>query len=1277
MPKTSTSYANLHVPERLFSDLSDKSKEVNRFIESKKNVEFEMRLGKYENGQGRSTFVPGASYEEFSRFYTYLEENYTKVSSENYLDIYSDTVKTRNGESIRMTITGSGAIMNYCATNILPQNITFQNKTRLGHHLNIDICDVRLSLSEEKELKIYEMVIGTMEELNKQVYDSDKEFRYKKRMSYLSPDKLFRYDLTQTKQVYDGSNFKVYKKLGESTIFDQQPVYEIEVEWVALDVKLTPQMITEHMTNIMQIRNNTELVLTNLEKEYILKDFLSLYLNKSIADVDREFEEYYNRRDKQYHKMFPGAKVSTLEFDNLFRSEKKPYIFADYTVTDKADGERYLLFIDRSNFVFFINDRMEVLRTDIQLAESEKMGSTVLDGELVVKIEQGVQVYHYYAFDVIFNHNDSAYRRNLFPKDGEDRSNSRIGILENYIQRIKTVQSPVINGVPFVQISMKNMQSIDGVNVKSMTDHCEAIWSNRSSYPYELDGLIFTPKFGAYPIGKLWASALKWKPPQENSIDFLIKFRSGDSSIQTAVEGDAIVKYQLGDLYVGDMTEKRGYMEKKFDIPNTISKDPTYLIRVPLNSSGSKDDVVVRDETIVECVWNSGWKVLRTRLDKTQRYLASGKKIGGTANNIAVAISIWSTIVHPVTVDMITGVVSLEASKKSEYYSNVGTSLTEPLRGFNNYIKALLIGGARETGPALIDFSCGRGGDIQKWFSSKYERVVGLDYSRTGIESLDPAIGAYGRIESKKRTNSKFAKWVEGVKLFWADTSKMVTYEHQNGICNTSKKEEAKEALKTKFDVGMSFFTAHYYFESPLKIRGFFQNMFDNVKNGGLAVITCFDGVEMFKMLEDFEPGQIYSGLVDSKPVWQIKKGYNKHTPFLSDKHNVGLKIEIKFESISDDYLTEYLVHPEYLLKMAEEYGFVLIDPAEAKSQFGLPNGTGLFGEIVKSLDNPDEMRKLRSSELGRVYYDDINNLVTDDKYTDLRDWNKRNRYFILRKIGDDNTTTKTWRSKLEKYDCNKEYEQKEVEIEIDLPEPVLQLPVKTIELLDHVAQEQEQAKPKAKRTISRKEPTNVTSEQEQASSTLPPAVSIEVPAVPEEDAIPVPKRRVLKKKPVASEESGLVKPEAPLEPSEVASSENVKKRVLKKKPVASEESGLVKQEAPLEPASVVSSENAKKSVLKKKSVTSEESVLVQEAPVSAVSKPSVSAASNAPRKKKTLAAGPNVLAMLQKAVEAPSTSEPTEPSEVHAETQSEAQEAVKTVPVGTKIKVSKKLLKK
>jgi hypothetical protein len=1067
MPKldADTHNPNLYVPGELYREIGTKMRILAERVSSKKtntdiNVEFEIRLGKYESDSDRNSFVPGVTYEEFSRFYTFLEENYQKVDIKTDLDIIAMSLGQfdKDKNQVRITISGSENIMKYCSTSVVPfesEDVSFQVKSRIPQLENTDIgiYDIRLSASDEHTLPL-EMVLNlnetdSLEVLNRKVNESMKKFRYKKRISYLSQDGLFRYDITQTKQINDSkTGIKLEKSLRESVIFNQQPIYEVEAELVYKDKADNIEKITDptfkdsvlsHITNLLQIRHDTELVLSNLEKENILIDFLSLYLDKSTADAQKDFKLYYNRKDKQYNKMFPGAKVSTLELVSLFKKDakaaNKPYIFEDYTVTDKADGERFILFISKNNCIFLVNDRMDVLRTDIQLEdESDKLHSTMLDGELVITVENGVKVYNYYAFDIIFKHREPIFKNPLFPRAEKNRSSCRSAILENVVSRIQKVPSPMIDGVRYFNIAMKNLRSIKGEDIERMRNQCGLIWNHREeAFKYELDGLIFTPKFDEYPIGKLWANALKWKPPQENSIDFLIKFRKDE--IQTVVEGGVAHKYQLADLYVGENVEKKGrdgphkeyvYVEKMFDIPNTLSKEPTYLIKVPVNSTGSKDEVVVRSETIVECVWNSGWKVLRTRLDKTQRFLASGKKISGTANNFSVAVSIWSTIVEPINTDVLTGLVPLLTSKK-EYYSNSGTYLTEPVRSFNNYVKALLIGGGRLYGKSLIDFSCGRGGDLKKWFISKYERVVGLDYSKVGIESMDPAIGALGRIDSMKKNNPAFAKWADNVKLFWADTSKIVSGHVQNGICNEKQRELAKPELEKKFDVGVSFFTAHYYFESPSKIRGFFQNLFDNVNDKGVAIITCFDGLEMFNWLDGMPDGQIYSGLVKSKTVWQIKKGYNKHTPFLPDSNNVGLKIDIKFESISDDYYSEYLVHPEYLIKMAKKYGFNLISDEDALLKFNLPKSTALFGELMDNLQEPSQMDNLRQSALGRVYYEDINNLINDGDYVQLRHWTKRNRYFIFEK----STTSAAegiatgWRKRLSTYDCDTEYDSK------------------------------------------------------------------------------------------------------------------------------------------------------------------------------------------------------------------------------------------------------------
>jgi hypothetical protein len=61
------------------------------------------------------------------------------------------------------------------------------------------------------------------------------------------------------------------------------------------------------------------------------------------------------------------------------------------------------------------------------------------------------------------------------------------------------------------------------------------IWDSKHLYPYKLDGLIYTPQFE--PVGydsskfdfytqlrTAWYRNLKWKPAEENTIDFLVKF---------------------------------------------------------------------------------------------------------------------------------------------------------------------------------------------------------------------------------------------------------------------------------------------------------------------------------------------------------------------------------------------------------------------------------------------------------------------------------------------------------------------------------------------------------------------------------------------------------------------------------------------------------------------------------------------------------------------------------------------------------------------------------
>jgi hypothetical protein len=188
------------------------------------NIEFEVRLGNYEKtSSGQLTFTPGVSYEEFSRFYTYLEDNCKKVEAENYLDIYCRELPQINGFPVRTTIKGSGNIMDYCISNNLSLKsddvVSFQIKMKNPGipKIDIDIYDMRLSVGGEVSFStsdiLTELKMSTAEELQKRIHDADKQFRYKKRTSYISPDGMFRYDLTQVKQVFSGNSLKYEKTL--------------------------------------------------------------------------------------------------------------------------------------------------------------------------------------------------------------------------------------------------------------------------------------------------------------------------------------------------------------------------------------------------------------------------------------------------------------------------------------------------------------------------------------------------------------------------------------------------------------------------------------------------------------------------------------------------------------------------------------------------------------------------------------------------------------------------------------------------------------------------------------------------------------------------------------------------------------------------------------------------------------------------------------------------------------------------------------------------------
>ena len=96
-----------------------------------------------------------------------------------------------------------------------------------------------------------------------------------------------------------------------------------------------------------------------------------------------------------------------------------------------------------------------------------------------------------------------------------------------------------------------------------------SIMDNPTKYPYDIDGLIFTPAklavYSYYPSMPVeikpdmtWNSVFKWKPPEQNTVDFLIKYISD-------VKKDGL-KYRKFGLYVADKN-----LLKEYTIKNVLN----------------------------------------------------------------------------------------------------------------------------------------------------------------------------------------------------------------------------------------------------------------------------------------------------------------------------------------------------------------------------------------------------------------------------------------------------------------------------------------------------------------------------------------------------------------------------------------------------------------------------------------------------------------------------------------------------------------------------------
>ena len=822
---------------------------------------------------------------------------------------------------------------------------------------------------------------------------------------------------------------------GES---DKEKILQVVVDAVL-------QQFQSHLHELLCCIQDVKLLLSETTKKQVIKQY-----------------EILTRQGSKVKFMGPDPVTLTLQ---EMLPENPHSILQGYVVTEKADGYRAQLMITQKKHGYLIRKSgSHIIVIDTGWTFKDTKGSWLFDGEYITKDKQGNQQELYMVFDVYYagdgsnTYPDHAY---TYPWSAT-KSHSRSSILFEFRKQVDYEESlhptltlgfkTYLNGPKALKLK-KNTTTYS--NMSAMGKMCHKILSTdmtQSGYGYTIDGLIFMPMHSPVkstseiPVDSIsgrWTTNYKWKPPEENTIDFKVKIVKEtyqkkqrdkctsiviDSKVVSCKQVHLIVGYDEKQDTQCDYTWKLLTQQKGSSVKEILFHPPNestqiHICNIPLVEGKmlcARDKVELRDDMIVEMSYHpeapegARWKPLRERFDK------SSPQFFTVANNV------WDTIQYPVTDAMVRGkdlkeipdILSSMPKDEDAYY--IGTdesSRDQPLRKFHNFIKQRLINDIcssmkSKDGTAILDTSVGRGGDIKKYLGSdcKISFFLGLDISSNINEA-----GKRYYFERMSKPNAMFIQYDTSLPIHTGEgcvgTDKDIKKnKHLIDILYKNNKSLPKEfrqiereyrGLGTKsFQVISSQFSLHYYFKDESTLRGFLQNLQDNCTKGGYFIGTCYDGMKVFQTLQDTQ-------MIDMKDeygklVYSITKNYEidsfTYSPDMIDMM-FGQEIEVYMNSIGQT-ITEYLVNFEMFIELMKEYGFSLTNPQLKGKQSGIFDqkdftyqpGMGGFDQIISKLSN-------LSSKDPRIkkYHSDALQILSKENGL-LRKLSSLNNWFVFQK---------------------------------------------------------------------------------------------------------------------------------------------------------------------------------------------------------------------------------------------------------------------------------------
>lgn len=622
--------------------------------------------------------------------------------------------------NIRFTLEGSGAIQAYCRDNqIADKPFTAMIKEDIpgAEPVQIESYAARAKLKRETPLAPTD---ARVKDAISRWDTYDKHFRNIQRFEFVAPNRIpIRFDISVVRE----NTGRPARTFQEAHLTTSAPRYEIEVELTADRAALEPNAAISTMLRglswILQGRQRSY-VLISQQKADLIRDSVSAIFNTDRREESAKRWGNRNRAGPRPSFRFPGPQPATLERRHIAIPAEPgaPNLLTmegGYNVTDKADGLRCLLYVADGGMIYLVDGGGRVYATG-KRAEASQHG-LVLDGEWIRRNREGTAVSHFMAFDILAmnsNREVASFPFKVPPSPSNPAPRMRDALLNAAVKSLMGA-AQTLAGMPAtqnLQVGVKTFRSATGM---TLFREAATTLEVAKGAAYNTDGLIFTPNAAPNPVGRgTWLEQLKWKPPHENTIDFLVivdreRTKTGEitgvDAVSTAFREDTgqTVRFKTLRLFVGSsrdvaFADPRRTVLGGEPLPTTLHegdwhevefrptepRDPMASVcYAPLGAESVGDEMgeegdaircsrtgdIIQSNMIVEMAYHPErapgwrWEPVRVRHDKTERWLAQqaegAARRGGTMNADWVANAIWTSIHNPVTEDTIrTGILT-------------------------------------------------------------------------------------------------------------------------------------------------------------------------------------------------------------------------------------------------------------------------------------------------------------------------------------------------------------------------------------------------------------------------------------------------------------------------------------------------------------------------------------------------------------------------------------------------------------------------------------------